>query len=241
MTRSRKKRPGVGAKAACRVSFLHPSAPLREAYATDYKRKHLDNFLVVGSSTERLRRGGKAVFALHLRHDDFHYRGRHQVDDHNNRRGGGMSFDKSWKTTYWPNRHFAFHWAASETNACLAQAFAKHAVPEPQVAFRRRWAFQALNNRYLPDGTVAPLPQESETTVSPRTQRLRQVVESHKLSKIPRFRGRYRGGGRWKVVRTKFLQQKCVVCNKRVRTYCSCDPHKIVCDQHYGEHIATLT
>lgn len=66
------KRPGTGAKAAALVRFVHPGKPFRDAYGElEYQRKKLSNFLVVGTSFEKVSSRSAATNCLHLRHDDF--------------------------------------------------------------------------------------------------------------------------------------------------------------------------
>ena len=168
-----------------------------------------------------------------------HFQGRHSVDDHNNRRGGSISFDKSWGTKYWLNRHYAFQWAMSETNANLIKATAHNkSSPEGQVSYRQNLAMELLNNRYGPDGELLPVPEVEE--VSPRKRAARHISDSHQKMTVPKNKGKYQGDGRWKEVETEYLQMTCSApgCKKRKRTYCSCNPYDVLCDKHFAEHIA---
>ena len=44
----------------------------------------------------------------------------HAVDDHNNLRHSGVSFEETWATKRWENRVFAFLLAITEVNMFLA-------------------------------------------------------------------------------------------------------------------------
>ena len=49
-----------------------------------------------------------------------HFRYRHQVDDHNNRRNSPISVERKWETKFWPDINFAWYLAVTEVNAALA-------------------------------------------------------------------------------------------------------------------------
>jgi hypothetical protein len=49
-----------------------------------------------------------------------HFKYRHMVDDHNNRRHSPISFETNWATKRWENRVFAFILSITEVNVMLA-------------------------------------------------------------------------------------------------------------------------
>ena len=49
-----------------------------------------------------------------------HFRYRHQVEDHKNRRHATISIEMTWATKFWPDRNFACYLAVTEVNTALA-------------------------------------------------------------------------------------------------------------------------
>ena len=50
----------------------------------------------------------------------FHFRYRHEEDDHNNRRHDPISIKRTCETMFWPDRKFAWYLAVTEVNTALA-------------------------------------------------------------------------------------------------------------------------
>ena len=49
-----------------------------------------------------------------------HFRYRHQVYNHNNRRHAPISIERTWETKFWPDRNFAWYLDVIEVNTALA-------------------------------------------------------------------------------------------------------------------------
>ena len=47
-------------------------------------------------------------------------------------------------------------------------------------------------------------------------------------------------GAEWKRSKAKYAKQKCYTCNFLCRTYCSCDPSKVMCIGCYRSHTNAL-
>jgi hypothetical protein len=69
-----------------------------------------------------------------------HYKFRHQVDDHNNRRHSPISLEERISTIDWKIRVFMFILALVEVNARLAVAFITKSPTMNQLEFRRKLA-----------------------------------------------------------------------------------------------------
>ena len=64
-----------------------------------------------------------------------HNKGKHWVDDVNNRHHDPIGLEYTWKTKWWPNRQFTFLLSVAEVNAGQAQARAKDKKPAPTLDF----------------------------------------------------------------------------------------------------------
>ena len=72
------------------------------------------------------------------------YTYRHTVDDHNNRRKSPLSIEKTWATSYWPNRVFAFLLEVIEVNLMLALTSIYGHEPMEALEFRKKPAKASL-------------------------------------------------------------------------------------------------
>ena len=86
-----------------------------------------------------------------------HYRYRHQIDDHNNRRHSPISLEETWAPKRWENRVFAFLIAVTEVNAYRMRVYLKPGYTSPHLKFRRALVMKCINNPYLDS---APLPHQ---------------------------------------------------------------------------------
>ena len=169
------------------------------------------------------------VYALPF---DWHFRYRHAVDDHNNLRHAVPSIEETWVTTRWECRVFAFILAVSEVNAYLIYRYFVHPTrsdgPSTLLEFRRKLAWQLINNPYLPktderDHNVFMLGQE----------------QGHSLRRAPLGARRYRNR-QWEVdTSVPYRQFRCSnKCGMCTRTYCSCSPGVWICTRC---HVEALT
>ena len=66
-----------------------------------------------------------------------HFRYRHQVDDHSNRRHATISLEKTWETKFLANRNFAWYLAVTEMKTEMAYGhFRKGGKLIPNLQFR---------------------------------------------------------------------------------------------------------
>ena len=76
-----------------------------------------------------------------------HFRYRHQVDGHNNRRHAPISLERIQTTKLWPNHNFAWYFAVSEVNTDIASGhFKNDGVVPPSLNFWRYLAIYFLEN-----------------------------------------------------------------------------------------------
>ena len=76
-----------------------------------------------------------------------HFRYRHQVDYHNNRRHAPISIERTWETKFWSDRNFASYLAVIEVNAELADGhFCKGGQLIPTLQFLRKLAHEMMEN-----------------------------------------------------------------------------------------------
>ena len=77
-----------------------------------------------------------------------HYKNRHHVDDHNNRRHQPLSLEETWVTKFWPHHVFTFLLAVAEGNAYLLNKHYRDNAEDSVLAFRRALATELINNTY---------------------------------------------------------------------------------------------
>jgi hypothetical protein len=157
-----------------------------------------------------------------------HYKFRHQVDDHNNRRHQPISIERSWATKYWPDRNFAHYIALSEVNTNLAWAYFRGEDKEHQLRFRKQLAKEMLVNSLIDTSSVA----------KGKAKRKRKV--EHTLVTAPLFTGSWNSSEkRWNKVAAKYQQHTCSAtrCKRQIRTYCNCDKSTFFCTDHFVEHV----
>lgn len=158
-----------------------------------------------------------------------HFRFRHQVDDHNNRRHQPISLERTWGTKFWPDRCFAHFLALTEVNVNLMQGYSEGKAVMPQIEFRRKLAFQMLENTLDDDSTIAC-----------RLKKKRKSIGStHSLVQIPPHRGRWMTNlNKYNKTKQKYQRQPCVgKCGNRVRTHCMCNHGLFLCVQCFPEHL----
>jgi hypothetical protein len=157
-----------------------------------------------------------------------HFRYRHQIDDHNNRRHSPLSFEECWATHQWPVRVFAFLLAVSEVNAKLAFTYFHHdsnKTNDDMIGFRRKLVQALLQNEWF----------EREDESSPEARPKRKRIVDHELLRPPKFTGKFVGNS-WTRVTTKYLQRNCG-CGERTRTFCSCDKTVFYCLPCFANHL----
>ncbi len=162
-----------------------------------------------------------------------HNKAKHWVDDHNNRRHGVVSLSDGWRTKWWPHRQFTFILGVTEVNSIHTMARACKQPAESQLQFRRELARLLITTEINNEGRRV---REVEQHV---TRSHLRVKECHVyLTKPPYALGWL--GAEWKRSKAKYAKQKCYTCNFLCRTYCSCDPSKVMCIGCYRSHTNAL-
>ena len=159
-----------------------------------------------------------------------HFRGRHAVDDHNNRRHSPILIEETWGTKWWPHRNVGFLLGMTEVNVNLGKGYWGEEKPLPQLEMRKRLAFEMMTNCLNEDGT-----EGEKDGGERRSKRTREsALPGHRLCTIPHFRSRWLGN-KWKKSKPKYQQQFCA-CGKRTRKLCECDRRVYFCKECYIEH-----
>jgi hypothetical protein len=188
-------------------------APTRREY------KNADGQLVVKAFKYRM------PFGLHFRY-------RHQVDDHNNRRHAPISLERTWATKFWPDRNFAWYLAASEVNAALASGHLQHGGNLlPSLEFRRALAKECLENTIgIDEGDIG----------RPRRHLAMPTRVECEMVTVKHFCGMWDSSSKkWKKTRQKYQKQRCSNhsnCNKMTRTYCKCTKGLFLCAGCFTDH-----
>ena len=157
-----------------------------------------------------------------------HYKNRHHVDDHNNRRHQPISLEETWATKFWPHRVFAFLLAVAEGNAYLLNKHYRDDAEDSVLAFRRALATELINNTY-------GMEEKSSTASKSRKRRSRTT---HELCSLPR--GKIFSGERMVASHSYYPQKKCISCKRKVRTYCYCSPGVMRCNTCFTEHVLAV-
>jgi hypothetical protein len=155
-----------------------------------------------------------------------HFNYRHVVDDHNNKRHQPISIEEIWATKWWPNRCFAFFFAVAEVNCKLFYEFFCKQPTSSMINFRKMMAQALLMNTHMTRAEI------DGVRLSGRKKK--RDNPQHELLTMPQYKT-WRTN-KWVKLSTQFHQRKCIQCNRRVRTYCACDPNNVLCQEHYWEH-----
>jgi hypothetical protein len=163
-------------------------------------------------------------------------RGKHWVDDHNNRRHDPIGLEEVWHTKWWPMRQFTFICSVAEVNAVQSRAQGTPDLTLPQLQFRRKLAQQMLENTI---GVVQVVPEVPE--VAPRRTR-RQSNEQHQCLRRGINDGTWNPyTRRFNRVETDYVRHRCSKCGaKMARHYCSCDPSTPLCIGCHAIHANSL-
>ena len=118
-----------------------------------------------------------------------HFKFRHQVDDHNNKRHSPISVEDSIGVKRWALRQFMFLFAISEINCKLAidQTSTQDDNDKDRavLAFRRRLAKSLIFNPWLEEES-----KEKDSFVTPKASK-RVRHGGHSLMTRPHYRGKY--------------------------------------------------
>lgn len=163
-------------------------------------------------------------------------RGKHWVDDHNNRRHDPIGLEEVWHTKWWPMRQFTFICSVAEVNAVQSRARGTRDLTLPLLQFCRKLAQQMLENTI---GVVQVVPEVAD--VAPRRTR-RQSNEQHQCLRRGINDGTWNPyTRRFNRVETDYVRHRCSKCGaKKARHYCSCDPSTPLCIGCHAIHANSL-
>ena len=161
-----------------------------------------------------------------------HYKYRHIIDDHNANRMQPIALEKTWKTSWWPDRVFAFFLGSTIVNAQRGyEHFGKNPTEEV-LQFRRRLAKELIFNPWVPNS--ADILQEEPDRAAKRAR-----VLGCKLVTIPKY-FEFRGT-ELVASRSTYNQRVCSCRAARTRTYCRCTPGTYLCVECYARHCVSLS
>ena len=157
-----------------------------------------------------------------------HYKNRHHVDDHNNRRHQPISLEETWATKFWPHCVFAFLLAEAEGNAYLLNKHYRDDAEDSVLAFRRALATEFKRT-----------PMELRRRVQQALNRGNDDLGAHmSCAHCPAekvFQER-----EWLRHTAITPQKKCISCKRKVRTYCYCSPGIMHCNACFTEHVLAV-
>jgi hypothetical protein len=155
-----------------------------------------------------------------------HFKYRHYIDDHNNKRQSPISLEETWATKKWEFRVFAFLLAVTEVNVMLASTYFYNREETSFLEFRKDFAKSMIHNDHLN--------KVSSNTRS--SDRKRTATKDHALIRLPK---KMKFSGTALVsANMDYCQWKCSGCKNKVRTYCQCTPGIIRCAECYATHKA---
>jgi hypothetical protein len=147
----------------------------------------------------------------------------------NNNRMQPISIEETWKTSYWPNRVFAFILGVTGVN--MQRAFEHFAgnAKQGNLEFRRELATEMIHN---PD---VPVKEDDHQSKERRCKKQKQV---HRESQTLPRKCTFDAHEPTKLVATKieYNQRKCVCGLARKRIYCKCTPGVRRCPECYADH-----
>lgn len=160
----------------------------------------------------------------------YYYKGRNAVDANNQVRQGYLSLEHAAALRSWEHRVFMYVIATAEANAFLYNYFTRERAGLPKLskaAFRRALAGKLVRNSMIPD---------PDATLQVSTSPDREDDRPHKLRTVPKHGGRFKDG-RFPTIMAEYVKWPCYLCKRKVRTYCGCDPSRIVCSMCWHAHV----
>ena len=153
-----------------------------------------------------------------------HFKYRHAVDDHNNNRHQPVSLEQIWATQRWSNRVFAFFLAITEVNIKYCCEYFFHFEQLSMISFRKLLAEALIKNSVF-----------KEMVNCSRTYAFRDLLTHHVLLTVESYK-RW-DGAKWIISNTRWPQRNCSGCGSKVRTYCSCNCAKGMCQRCFTSHV----
>jgi Transposase IS4 len=195
---------------------------LMSTYGTcDRSGKETERDVLVGGIRQKVKFNYPEVVGNHFKY-------RHLVDDHNNRRHSPISFEENWATKTWENRVFAFLIAITEVNLCLVSHYFDGNKELSQIEFRKLLAKELIYNKYIQQEAEDGLQRSKRKSPNMDHEFLTlRVFTKFLVDKIVK-------------ANMKYAQFKCTDCTKRIRTYCRCSPGIMRCIECYAVHIREI-
>ena len=171
----------------------------------------------------------------------FHKMAKHCVDDHNHLRQQLPALETTWKTSWWPNRVFAFLLAITEVNVFCAYKyfFWAHNNQSEEYEDPTVFSFRNILAEALIENEILEKEKSVDDNIKRASKRLKkQSVDVHKLVTAPPF-AKYFDGRSWVCKAGKKYQQ--YVCRSKdckiyIRTYCTCSPGVWICQECFVRH-----
>ncbi len=156
-------------------------------------------------------------------------KGKHWVDDHNNRRHNPIGLEEVWHTKWWPMRQFTFICAITEVNAVQSRARGTRKSTTPQLQFWKKLAKQMLNNTIDVEVVPEVVPVHTRHQSNMRHQCIWSGIHDGMWNPYTR---------RFNRVKTDYVRHQCTTCGaKKARHYCSCDPATPLCIGCHAIHV----
>ena len=155
-------------------------------------------------------------------------KGKHWVDDVNNRQHDPIGLEYTWKTKWWPNRQFTFLLSVAEVNAGQARARARDEKLDPTLLFQWNLAMQMMTNTIQSNRVVAASP--------PRPTTRRSAL--HVLMKRRKKEGKWDSyTNKFKVCKSLYIPRPCSICREKTRSYCPCNTSIDLCGVCFENHL----
>lgn len=225
----------IGASNTLEVEFEGKTLFIHCMKEEKYVTKFMSTFGTLDEVESHATMRRTAAGDVHFKYPEpmsWHNKSKHWVDDHNQRRHSPIDVAEVWKTQWWPHRQFCFFLTISEVNAANSRGRARGEQAEPVLTFRKKLAIAMLDNTFDDHGRIRD--------ASYRLLRTREsIVEEHSLETRPNFSGKWEGR-RWATTKQKHQKTQCYTCNKRIRTYCSCNRGLPMCQACHLIHVTNL-
>ena len=153
----------------------------------------------------------------------------------------GTTLETTWKTSWWPNRVFAFLLAITEVNVFCAYKyfFWAHNNQSEEYEDPTVFSFRNILAEALIENEILEKEKSVDDNIKRASKRLKkQSVDVHKLVTAPPF-AKYFDGRSWVCKAGKKYQQ--YVCRSKdckiyIRTYCTCSPGVWICQECFVRH-----
>jgi len=187
--------------------------------------------LIYNNDRVRALEDGEQVQFRYPKPFELHYKFRHLIDNHNNKRHAVPSIEWSLKTHHWAMRCFQYLLATLETILYLAMKhFAWGGADEFTILqFWQKLAWKLINN---------PLLTEQRPDLIATRCRTNPLVV-HNVAKCPPFTSCWNDRKFEITPQFRYNQFTCKSrgCKKRVRAYCVCTPGEWLCSLHWRAHL----